>query len=703
MTTLQPPDQEQVQPQAQAQVQPQVQPQAQAQPQVQPQFPHRMTKCDRHPDLPVTGFCASCLRERLAGLDTAVQRRSSNGGGGGGGGGKGTVTTKSVFFRQRTNGNGNGHGPSASSASFLPELRRCKSFSLSSSNGGLPSESGLEPQRRSCDVRGRNTLWSLFHLNDQHRHVLPVDPSSSSMSTCNTFAGEINVGDPKTLVRIPNFSITGPVKEKEEEEEEEDEEFHEAVETRLSSPSRVSPGRIEEKEENEGKTAEEGEVEEIKEVKPTRGEHLDLDSQPSKKPPSKDLKEIAGSFWLAASVFSKKLQKWRRKQKLKKQQANGEITRSKNSTSSRIRTREKLLRSTQSEIAVDMFGRRSCDTDPRFSLDVGRMSLDDPRFSWDEPRASWDGYLIGGGARSMFPRLPPILSVVEDTPAPPIVQRSDGLIPVEEDSTTPGGSAQTRDYYLDTTQRRRRSLERSSSVRRAVGVVLETDISDLNPKPVVSNAKVSPTMSADFFQHSSSSIFERDIRDLNSSLNSSQREKLKPGLDVPPPLPRPPPPSSHLPKKPRKWIKAWNIFGLINRNRANSGTESNGVGRSLSESWPELKRIGSIGRMSRSNSSVSSRHSFSSTIGGGGTRRNGSSLGNIDVMNGHHNHSHPRHNLDRNSSGRHLDNSLLKFYITPMRSSNMNINNSRRTTPVTANSRQKSSSHSFTRNLLRLY
>lgn len=441
-----------------------------------------------------------------------------------------------------------------------------------------------------------------------------------------------------------------------------------------------------------------------------RGEHLDPDSQPSKKPPSKDLKEIAGSFWLAASVFSKKLQKWRRKQKLKKQQANGEIPRSKNSTSSRIRTREKLLRSTQSEIAVDMFGRRSCDTDPRFSLDVGRMSLDDPRFSWDEPRASWDGYLIGGGARSMFPRLPPILSAVEDTPAPPVVQRSDGLIPVEEDSTTPGGSAQTRDYYLDTTQRRRRSLERSSSVRRPVGVVLETDISDLNSKPVASNAKVSPTMGADFLQHSNSSIFERDVRDSNSSLNASHREKFKPGFDVPP-LPRPAPPPSHLPKKPRKWIKAWNIFGLINRSRANSGTESNGMGRSLSETWPELRRIGSIGRMSRSNSSVSSRHSFSSSIGGAGTRRNGLSLGMMDMLNGH-NHNHPRHNhqkrreepiLDRNPSGRHLDNGLLKFYITPMRSSNININNPRRRTPTAATSRQKSSSHSFTRNLLRLY
>jgi hypothetical protein len=36
-------------------------------------------------------------------------------------------------------------------------------------------------------------------------------------------------------------------------------------------------------------------------------------------------------------------------------------------------------------------GRRSCDTDPRFSLDVGLMFVSDMGFSWDEPRALWDG------------------------------------------------------------------------------------------------------------------------------------------------------------------------------------------------------------------------------------------------------------------------------------------------------------------------
>ncbi|XP_020275237.1 LOW QUALITY PROTEIN: UPF0503 protein At3g09070, chloroplastic-like [Asparagus officinalis] len=45
-------------------------------------------------------------------------------------------------------------------------------------------------------------------------------------------------------------------------------------------------------------------------------DHIDLESQVLRNPPPKHLDP--GSFWLAASVFSKKLQKWRRKQKLKK-------------------------------------------------------------------------------------------------------------------------------------------------------------------------------------------------------------------------------------------------------------------------------------------------------------------------------------------------------------------------------------------------
>ena len=68
------------------------------------------------------------------------------------------------------------------------------------------------------------------------------------------------------------------------------------------------------------------------------------------------------------------------------------------------------LRDTQSEIGKYGFGRRSCDTDPRLSVDVARLSVDDARYSFDEPRAFWDGYLIG----KTCPRLAPLVSVIED-------------------------------------------------------------------------------------------------------------------------------------------------------------------------------------------------------------------------------------------------------------------------------------------------
>ncbi|KAF8412276.1 hypothetical protein HHK36_000237 [Tetracentron sinense] len=135
------------------------------------------------------------------------------------------------------------------------------------------------------------------------------------------------------------------------------------------------------------------------------------------------------------------------------------------------------FRETQTKIADYGFGRRSCDTDPRLSLDVGRISFDDPWYSFDEPRASWDGYMIG----RTFPRVPPMLSVVEDVPVLVPAHRADNQIPVEEprnsindDEKTPGGSAQTRDYCSDfsSSQRRRRSFDRSSSVRKTTPAVV---------------------------------------------------------------------------------------------------------------------------------------------------------------------------------------------------------------------------------------
>ncbi|XP_020571168.1 UPF0503 protein At3g09070, chloroplastic-like [Phalaenopsis equestris] len=519
------------------------------QPPIPAPFNHHLpqTSCDRHPGEPVIGFCASCLRERLAGLEaTEVPRKSTSN------------ALKSIFFRSS----------GASSNSFhQPELRRCKSFSSSRATAAA-----VEPQRKSCDVRTRNTLSSLFHQDDRDH-------------------GCLNLGFPP--------SITVPVEERSENIDEivaaSDEEMVE-----------------EEKEEP------------LAEMKPMK-DHIDLDSQAKKLPP-KDLKDIAGSFWLAASVFSKKLGIWRRKQKLKKKPEN------------RVDTIGTL----------GTVGRRSCDIEPRFSLDAGRFSFDDPRFSWDEPRASWDGYLISGG-RTMHPRLPSMLSVVEDAPAV-VVQRFDGEIPVEEDLVVPGGALQTRDYY----EGRRRSLDRSSSTRKQS---FETN---------------------EILLSSHGSKHERDSRELFAESFDSGLRDQRPKV---PPL-----------KKSRRWSKAWNIWAFIHRRNVGRN-RSNEVERSFSETWPELQANRYNRSLFRSNSNVSLRSSASVNGGIGSMSRNG-----LD-RNGHRMKKKKEEVvLERNRSARyspsHFDNGLLRFYLPPMKDGRRGRGWGRN---------KYSSPHSFTGSMLSLY
>lgn len=400
-----------------------------------------------------------------------------------------------------------------------------------------------------------------------------------------------------------------------------------------------------------------GEVEETIDARPMK-DHIDLESQ-MKKPPPKDLKEIAGSFWLAASVFSKKLQKWRTKQKLKKMKKHEGDRKADDAKSSR------RFRETQSEIAVDVFGRRSCDLDPRFSLDAGRISFDDGRYSFDEPRASWDGYLIGGG-RSLFPRPPPMLSVVEDAPSP-MVRRADGEIPVEEDLALPGGSAQTKDYYSDSSSRsQRRSLDLSNSVKR-----VSVEVNESKP---VSNAKVSPTSSSELFRDWSSTSLREDR---SESFESAFREDSS-AHKLPPRT------------KSKRWSKAWSIWGFIHRRSRDGG---NVVDRSFSEPWTELRTNGchANGRMLRSNSSTSSRSSIYGNAGFGSMRRNGLETNGIGKK------RRDEFVLERNRSARyspgHADNGTLRFYLTPMRRSRRG----------SGKGKHNNNYHSFARSVLQLY
>ncbi|CAL9099511.1 unnamed protein product [Musa textilis] len=623
-------------------------------PPLQPQRRPPSSTCDLHPGETVTGFCASCLRERLAGLETPAATS----------GRKSTSALRSVFHKVSSS-----TGPAAG-PSFL---RRSKSFSFSRGGSGgdglsaqRPPASALEPQRKSCDVRGRSTLWSLFHQDDRHRVAQnPIVPPSASASITEAAAAAASTGGAIDLecgnLGHPGLSVALPVPETRKEEGDSGDEI------RPVDPVVVvvgTSGEVNEETQEEEANEDEAELKTMK-------DHIDLDSQQQpKKPPSKDLKEIASNFWLAASVFSKKLQKWRRRQKLKKQGGETAMPADKPPKASR------RFRDTQSEVAVDASGRRSCDTDPRFSLDAGRMSFDDPRFSWDEPRASWDGYLIGG--RSVFPRLPPILSVVEDAPAPaPAVPRSDYLIPVEEDTAIPGGSVQTRDYYLDSSSQRRRSLDRSSSMREQ-----PVEVNELKPVP---NGKVSPANGMDFLHFHNGTLLDRDIKDWSSN---SMRDDYSGSFESA--FGDPHRGAAAAAKKTRRWSKAWSLWGFIQRRNGGRG-EDNVVENSLSESWPELQSRGFDSRMLRSNSSRSS--SFSGNAGYWGMRKNGVK------SSGNHQKRGDDFVLERNRSARyspsHVDSGMLRFYLTPMR-------NSRRNGVSASGGRQIPSRH-FTRSMLGLH
>ncbi|GMH29122.1 hypothetical protein Nepgr_030965 [Nepenthes gracilis] len=672
----------------------------------QPPQPNRnSTSCDRHPEEHFTGFCPSCLCERLAVLDQSSSASTSSGR-------KSTSSTIKSIFRVSTNTtvstNKNNHpvanGPTFrnKSGTFFPELRRTKSFS-GGKNEGFGFSGIFEPQRKSCDVRVRNTLGSLFSQNDEKSTVV-VAPNNkdkdatnlgpSSSSSCVAAA---------TVLEFKEEQLVNAHKvEKDEDRVEEEviddeiEVLDEPISSSNNSDLKCFGGR-----EISGEEEISGEVKKV-DLKPMK-DHIDLDSH-NKKVGSKDFKDLAGSFWSAASVFSKKFKAWTRKHHKMKKNGGPDTAQ----VAKKINAARNNYRDTQSEIADYGFGRRSCDTDPRFSLDAGRMSLDagrfsldDRRYSFDEPRASWDGYLIG----RTLSRMPPMLSVVEDAPAVVVVPRKDNQIPLEEqpsmNSTTeeeiiiPGGASETKDYYSDSSSRRRKSLDRSSSIRKTAAAAVVSEMDEMKSN---SKGNVSPT-AVDYFhgakigdkesrESNPESIFVTGFRDNSCVINNGERKGAN--------------------NKTRRW-KAWNIWGLIYRRGGNNKDEDedrfsrpNGVERSLSESWQELRRgdgygvdaRGSFNRnVFRSNSSVSWRSSYN--IMGGGSF--GSLKKNGVERNGHSRKKRDEFVLERNQSARyspsHVDNSLLRFYWTPLRGSRRGGSSKAKPTY----------SHSFSRSALRLY
>ncbi|KAI3899123.1 hypothetical protein MKW92_019002 [Papaver armeniacum] len=632
--------------------------------------PSRFTICKRHPEEPLTGFCASCLRERLVGLDSSISTISHP-----------KTSTTAATFKSIFRG-----GPSSvitdsnkdlcastSSSSNLPELRRCKSFSGRKAEG---LSIGFEPQRKSCDVRGG--VPTLFNLINR-------EEDTTNLGVC--------------------------------------EEIRENSEEIRGNREEIRANQVIEEVEIE---AEEEEEEEVLTMK----DHLEQESQNKKQHSSKDLKEIAGNFWSAASVFTKKLQKWKKKQKPKKSET------STNSGLSSTNTNRHHNNKTHTELAD--YGRRSCDIDPRFSLDIGRISFDGPRYSLDEPRASWDGYLIG----KTFPRLAPMVSVVEDVPIP-VVKRSDNQIPVEDTSTfdtTPGGTAQTRDYYSssdssqrrrksfdqsssDLSQRRRKSFERSNSIRKKAAAVG----AELDESKLVTNSILSPT-NVEF--HGAKLIgTDRDLRDSRAnSLRNDDRSETQSHESVLRDFVSCSVDQKESKKSSSRWSKAWNIWGIMNKKNPSSSKDddddeersnnrANVVERSFSESWQELRKDtnangeskGGINRVLRSNSSVSSRNATNSSgaFGGGGVSSSGGAFGNVSSggvrnvveTNGIGKKKKEEVVLERTKSARYsssdvIDNGLLRFYLTPLR-------NSKRS--ASGNGRPKNNAQSIAKRVLGLY
>ncbi|KAK1434849.1 hypothetical protein QVD17_00603 [Tagetes erecta] len=107
----------------------------------------RRSACYRHPNEPVIGLCALCLRDRLAGLDTSSDQVVRH------------ETIVSFPLSRRTRGHAG-----ASSSGTIAELRRSKSVAVEKCE--IQSDFSLDLRRKSCDVRASNRLTDLFDIDD---------------------------------------------------------------------------------------------------------------------------------------------------------------------------------------------------------------------------------------------------------------------------------------------------------------------------------------------------------------------------------------------------------------------------------------------------------------------------------------------------------------------------------------------------------
>ncbi|KAL4587732.1 hypothetical protein LXL04_000606 [Taraxacum kok-saghyz] len=509
----------------------------------------RLSACHRHPSETVTGFCALCLRDRLAGLDSSTAEAE---------------VEKLGVYSRRTRGHA-----VASSSTAAPVLRRSKSVAAErcESLNGLATD----PRRKSCDVRGRSTLSDLFVVDDTNRGGNGVARAESR-----------NLGF---------SSITEPVLESKEDEDEVDDDEEEEYGDD-GDEIRVSDDVFVRDEVDDVDIEEEGDLKTMKEF-------IDIELQTKRR-----------NFWEAASVFSQKLRKWRQKQKQKKQ------NRGYNGGTDIDRSKLGRFRDTQSEVADYGLGRRSCDTEPRFSIDAHRLSVEDPRFSFDEHRSSWDGYVM---ARTI-PRLTPMLAIVDNMMLPPVSRATTTTVEnlqmhsiSEDGGASSGGSAQSNS---DTSTSNRESS--SSSIK---SCSTKTTLSGGDDIKSASNAHVSPANDV-IFHGTKLVITENELKDwrLNSIRNSNIPSVSNSNTLVSTAVNSS---TGHKKSTPSKWRKVCNLWS----HKKNL------------EEIPENVNSNSNPKLDRNTNSVNSRNFV----------------------------------LDRNRSTRYstsdIDNGLLKLYLTPFRNS----------------------------------
>ncbi|KAJ0734678.1 putative protein OCTOPUS [Helianthus annuus] len=446
----------------------------------------RFSACHRHPSEPVTGFCALCLRDRLAGLDSSSSGQVDDDD-------KKTDKTNAVICSRRTRRNVVNINDVVS-ASAAPVLRRSKSVAADKCEALNMLD--IDPRRRSCDVRARSTLSDLFVVDD-------------TPSTTN----KLREDAPSSYSTIVETVVEN------EEDDVDDEVFGEI---------RVLDDEVMENDivhDDEGEE-EEGDLKTMKEIIET-----ELDNKKR-------------NFWDAASVFSQKLRKWRQKHKEKKQSRciSGGIDNDRSNLGQFSRFRE---------VEDNRYGRRSCDTEPRFSIDAHRLSVEDPRISFDEHRASWDGYMI---ARTI-PRLTPMLSVVDNTMLGPgnraatTTEKNLQMHSISEDGTGSGGSAQS---VSDSSASNRGSS--SSSSTKTVG-------SGGDDVKSASNARVSPANDV-IFQGTKLVITEKELKDWHmNSVKNNNVESVSNANNSTGKTPTANPSNAHKTIMSSRWKKVCNLWG----------------------------------------------------------------------------------------------------------------------------------------------